>query len=200
MKLKVIDLFSGLGGWTQSFMKSHKYTVERYDSDPWLRDVENTEIVDLTEKRISSYYSPHLLVGSPPCYEFSLAHSAPRSIAMRNGEEFSPSMDCVLAFREHVESLTPKFWLMENVKGSAEFINPIMGEPRQIIGPFILWGNFPLLDISESELKLIRTHKKQAGDKHRWSDHRGSYRAFIPERLAQALFRSVSSPTLEDWV
>ena len=25
--MKVIDLFSGLGGWTQAFMKSHKYTV-----------------------------------------------------------------------------------------------------------------------------------------------------------------------------
>ena len=203
MKLKVIDLFSGLGGWTQSFIKSHKYQVERYDSDPWLRDVENTEIVDLTQEKIEypdCIPAPHLLVGSPPCYEFSLAHSAPRSIAMRNGEKFTPSMDCVLAFCEHVENLNPKFWLMENVKGSAEFINPIMGEPRQIIGPFILWGNFPLLDISESELKVIKEHKKKAGNKHRWSDHRGSYRAFIPEPMSNALFRSVSSPTLEDWL
>ena len=198
--MKVIDLFSGLGGWTQSFLKSHKYEVERYDSDPWLRDVENTEIVDLTKIRISSLVKPHLLVGSPPCYEFSQAYAAPRSIAKRNGETWNPNMDCVLAFKEHVENLRPKFWLMENVVGSAEFINPILEmEPRQIIGPFLLWGNFPLLDVSESDLKLIRKHKKEAGDKHRWSDHRGSYRAFIPEPMSRALFLSVSSPTLEDF-
>lgn len=198
--MKVIDLFSGMGGWTQTFLKSHKYEVQRFDNDPWLREIDNTEILDLTKVKIASLVKPHLLVGSPPCYEFSQAYSAPRSLARREGREWQPNMDCVIAFKEHVDRLLPKFWLMENVVGSAEFINPILGmEPRQIIGPFLLWGNFPLLDISESELKLIRAHKKEAGDKHRWSDHRGSYRAFIPEPMSRALFRSVSSPTLEDW-
>ena len=199
--MKVIDLFSGLGGWTQSFLKSHKYEVYRYDSDPWLADVENTEIVDLTTHKIAAIDSVELLVGSPPCYEFSLAHSAPRSIAIREGRLWQPNMDCVLAFFEHVNRLRPKYWIMENVVGSAEFINPILGmKPRQIIGPYILWGNFPLLDLSESELKKIKAHKKQAGDKHRWSDHRGSYRAFVPEPMSKALLRSIASPTLEDWL
>ena len=197
----VIDLFSGLGGWTQSFMDSHKYDVHRYDSDPWLRDVENTEIMCLLTHKVASIAPINLLVGSPPCYEFSLAHSAPRSIAIREGRPYKPDIRLIEVYKEHIDRLKPKYWILENVRGSAEFINPILEqEPRQIVGPFLLWGNFPLLDLSESELKVIKEHKKKAGDKYRWSEHRSSYRAFIPEPMSRALMRAVSSPTLEDFL
>jgi hypothetical protein len=198
----VIDMFSGLGGWSESFVKSPpKYYVNRFDNDPWLADVSCTIIANLQKYRIYTNKQPLLLIGSPPCYEFSLAHSAPRAIAHRAGEPYYPDVSLIKVFKEHVDRLKPKYWIMENVKGSAEFINPILGmEPRQIIGPFLLWGNFPLLDLTDSELKEIKEHKKKAGDKHRWSDHRGSYRAFIPEPMSRALMRSVSSPTLEDWL
>jgi len=196
----VIDLFSGLGGWTQKFVKNQDFYVNRFDSDPWLADIENTIIADLNEYKIVTNKRPYLLIGSPPCYEFSLAHSAPRAIAHRAGEPYYPDVSLIKVFKEHLDRLKPKYWIMENVKGSAQFVNMILGQnPRQIIGPFLLWGNFPLLDLSDDDLKIIRGHKKKAGDKYRWSEHRSSYRAFIPEPMSRALLRSVLSPTLEDF-
>jgi site-specific DNA-cytosine methylase len=197
----VVDLFSGLGGWSQKFIENKNFYVNRFDVDPWLADVPCTIIADLKEYKIVTSQKPHLLIASPPCYEFSLAHSAPRAIANREGRPYYPDVSLIKIFKEHLDRLKPKYWIMENVKGSAEFVNWVLGErPRQIIGPYLLWGNFPLLDLTESELKEIKEHKKKAGDKHRWSDHRGSYRAFIPEPMSKALMRSVSSPTLEDWL
>ena len=195
----ILDLFSGLGGWTQAFMNNEKYDVHRYDSDPWLADIDNTNILDLSRHKVGSVKPLKLLIGSPPCYEFSEAYDAPRVRARRNGEPFTPSMDLIEAFIEHRDRMKPEWWLMENVKGSIPDITPILGEPRQIIGPFVLWGNFPLLDISESELKLIKKHKRQAGDKYRWSEHRSSYRAFIPMPMSAAIKRSIESPTLLRW-
>lgn len=196
----VLDLFSGLGGWTQNFVNNPAFYVNRFDSDPWMADIDNTIIADLKEYKIVTNKRPYLLIGSPPCYEFSLAHSAPRAIAHRAGEPYTPDVSLIKVFKEHLDRLQPKYWIMENVKGSAEFVNIILGQkPRQIIGPYLLWGNFPFLDLSDDDLKLIRGHKKKAGDKYRRCEHRSSYRAFIPQPLSKALLRSVSSPTLEDF-
>ena len=47
-KKVVIDLFSGLGGWSEAFLRD--YDVYRYDSDPWLREVPRTEIIDFRSR------------------------------------------------------------------------------------------------------------------------------------------------------
>lgn len=203
----IIDLFAGMGGWTQSFLNDPRFNVFRYDNDPWLSDIEHMNMIDLSKEKVHNFditrhrFLPvKLLIGSPPCYEFSNAYSAPKIIAKREGREFIPDMTLVESFLEHVERLQPEFWLMENVIGSIPFIEPILGPPRQIIGPFVLWGNFPLLDLSIEDMKKIRGHKKEAGDKHRWSDHRASYRAFIPEPMSRAIKRNITAPTLKEWI
>ena len=207
MSMIIIDLFAGMGGWTQSFMNDPRFFVYRYDNDPWLRDVEHMTLIDLSKEKVQNIdLNTHqtmpvkLLIGSPPCYEFSNAYSAPKIIAKREGREFTPNMELVQAFIEHVQRIQPEYWLMENVIGSIPFIEPILGPPRQIIGPFVLWGNFPLLDLSKEDMKKIRGHKKEAGDKHRWSDHRASFRAFIPEPMSRAIKRNIEAPNLMEWI
>lgn len=54
-----------------------------------------------------------------------------------------PSLDLVAAALDFIYSYTPKWWVLENVHGAHQFIVPILGKPRQRIGPFLLWGNFP---------------------------------------------------------
>ena len=177
-KKVVIDLFSGLGGWSEAFLRD--YDVYRYDSDPWLREVPRTEIIDLSSLKVGRVAPTFLLLGSPPCLEFSRAYDAPRERARRKKEPFEPSLKLVEAFIEHRDRLRPEWWAMENVVGSIPDLTPLLGEPRQIIGPFVLWGNFPLLDLGKQELKEIRVHKKKAGDKYRHHDHRSQFRAKIP--------------------
>jgi hypothetical protein len=184
MSMIIIDLFAGMGGWTQSFMNDPRFFVYRYDNDPWLRDVEHMTLIDLSKEKVQNIdLNTHqtmpvkLLIGSPPCYEFSNAYSAPKIIAKREGREFTPNMELVQAFIEHVQRIQPEYWLMENVI-----------------------GNFPLLDISNADKKSIATHKKKAGDKHRHSDHRASFRAFIPEPMSRAIKRNIEAPNLMEWI
>jgi hypothetical protein len=39
----------------------------------------------------------------------------------------------------------PRFWILENVRGATRWLDPILGKPRAIIGPYFLWGFFPPL-------------------------------------------------------
>ena len=36
--------------------------------------------------------------------------------------------------------------------GSIRYFKEYLGEPRQIIGPYVLWGNFPTLQVDKSRL------------------------------------------------
>lgn len=69
--MKVLDLFSGLGGWSQAFL-DRGHDVLRIDNDEHFRDVPRTKIGDIltfTEPR--DYYD--VILASPPCQAFSLA-------------------------------------------------------------------------------------------------------------------------------
>lgn len=51
-----------------------------------------------------------------------------------------------------IETVKPKYWVIENVIGSIRYFKEYLGEPRQIIGPYVLWGNFPMLMVDKSRL------------------------------------------------
>ena len=42
MKNKILDLYSGLGGFSQAFMNDENYEVLRLEINPLLSEVENT--------------------------------------------------------------------------------------------------------------------------------------------------------------
>lgn len=198
MTNKVIDLFSGLGGFSEAFVMSGKYEVERYDNNTWLAEVPHTHMCDLEKYAIGTAEKPFLLLGSPPCLEFSNAYDAPKIRAKRLGLDYEPSVKLVEIFKEHVDRLQPKYWMMENVIGSIEWITPILGEPVQIIGPFVFWGNVPLLDLTMEDRKQIRGAKKKQDKRH--SPIRSNHRAKIPLEISTAILRAIESPTLENWL
>jgi site-specific DNA-cytosine methylase len=198
MTNKVIDLFSGLGGFSEAFVMSGKYEVERYDNNTWLAEVPHTQMCDLTKYAIGTAKKPFLLLGSPPCLEFSNAYDAPKIRAKRLGLDYEPSVELVEIFKEHIDRLQPQYWMMENVIGSIDWITPILGEPVQIIGPFVFWGNVPLLDLSMEDRKQIRGAKKKQDKRH--SPIRSNHRARIPLQISTAILRAVESPTLENWL
>jgi hypothetical protein len=102
------------------------------------------------------------------------------------------------------------FWIMENVKGSEEHINPLLGKPKIKRGPWRLWGDFPpflLPDNPETMRKLnspiasIRTDHDKVHDKlnslFAFNPIRSWFRAKIPLPLslpmAQACRESLRS-------
>ena len=110
---RVLDLFGGLGGFSEAFVRAGD-EVLRVENNPLLSEVPHTTIQDVLEvrDRLTLYHaqgSPireyDVLLAAPPCREFSLAYSSPRSVAQRNGEEFHPSMELLEAILDIILSL-----------------------------------------------------------------------------------------------
>ena len=186
MKL-MIDLFSGLGGASEAFAQNTEWAVLRYENNPALRDVPFTTLCDLKEYRIRCRHDIDLIWASPPCLSFSTAYSAPRSIAQRAGEEYEPDMSLVNVAYEIIQELKPKYWVIENVAGASKYFEPLLGKPRQIIGPFLLWGNFPLIDVNRNW-----EHKKSEHDA-RHDELRSNIRAKIPIEISENLLLSIET-------
>ena len=190
----MLDLFSGLGGASEAMIEAGEWSVLRYDNNPNLGYVPATTICDLKEFQIKCRHEIELIWASPPCLDFSNAFDAPRPTARRNGEEFEADLSLVKRAIEIIEELEPRYWIIENVKGAIKDFEPLLGEPRQIIGPFVLWGKFPLIPMSR-DFK----HSKADIDK-RHSPIRSNIRAQIPLEISEALLDTLTNQrTLFDY-
>jgi site-specific DNA-cytosine methylase len=130
----MLDLFSGLGGASQA-MTDRRWQVVRVDLDPgFCPDV----VADIRDFRWGGA-QPDLIWASPPCTEFA-REFMPWS---RTGRD--PDLSLVEATIRIVEETKPRFWILENVRGAVRWLDPILGKPRAIIGPYFLWGFFPPL-------------------------------------------------------
>lgn len=192
MTLRVLDLFSGLGGASEAFVRSGD-EVLRIENNVLLKDVPHTHLMDVVDLHafLAEYavgrtdYS--LVWASPPCLEFSNAYNAPKAIAHREGREHNPSTALVEAALDIIELLNPEWWVIENVRGACPWLNPILGEPRQVIGSLVLWGRFPHLIMPEDY-----AHRKQDVDQ-RHSPIRANIRAKVPLPVSEALRRAITS-------
>ena len=99
--LKVIDLCSGTGGFSEAFkQRGH-------------------ECADILHFSIRGSWD--IILASPPCTEFT--------------RDFLPWYND-----------PTQWWILENVKGSVKWIEPILGHHKKRIGSRYLWGDFPLFD------------------------------------------------------
>lgn len=194
MKL-MLDFYSGLGGASEAFVQgSEPWAVLRYENNPLLADVPYTTLCDLTNFDIHIRHRVDLIWASPPCLDFSMAYNAPGPKAKREGREFVPDMSLVHRAAELIQELKPTYWVLENVIGSIKYLKPLFGEPRQIIGPFVMWGNFPYLDFPVDYKFESKTLDFPDGPM------RANERAKIPLELSQALRRAVETQTnIEEW-
>lgn len=69
--MRVLDLFSGTGGWSQAFL-DRGHEVERIDNDPQFADVPHTVIRDVMEPVVNCVPKYDIVLASPPCQAFSL--------------------------------------------------------------------------------------------------------------------------------
>jgi hypothetical protein len=188
------DLCSGLGGWTQAFDR-HVY---RFDNADIVQHIPGTFQEDVRHWNtwIDKYPKPDIIVASPPCLEFSNAYSAPRPTARREGIDFEPDMSILRACKQIIDYHNPKWWIIENVAGATkDFSKELNMKPRQIIGPFFLWGYFPYLPI-DNEF----SHSKAHNDTHSGDPLRANKRAKIPLEVSQALYDvCYNQQTLQEW-
>lgn len=192
MRKHFLDLFSGLGGASEAFVQDvDNWTVLRIDNNPLLGNVPFTVIDDIKNviPKLTNKWHDYTNVidciwASPPCLEFSNAFSAPKSIHVREHglDSYQPDMSLLTTALDIIETVKPKYWIIENVVGSIRYFRDLLGEPRQIIGPYVLWGNFPYLDVDDNQ--LVSKSKK---DVHSSNPLRSNYKAKVDFSISASL-------------
>ena len=199
---RMLDLFSGLGGASQAMVDHKDWQVERIDNNPLLLEhVPDMTLMSIEEihENLSVYagnVGPYNLIwASPPCVNFSDACDAPMSKFKREnpGEEYKPDMTLVKMTLEIIEALKPRAWIIENVRGSVPYFTPLMGAPKVKIGPYYLYGNFPLFNA-----QLEEGYSKAKNDKTSSHPLRANYRAFVPKEISEAARQSIQYQTKLD--
>lgn len=190
--MRVLDLFSGFGGFSEAFVRAGD-EVLRVENNPLLSEVPNTTMQCVKEmaERLHLFHAQgqpirqyDVLLAGVPCYDFSLAFSAPRAVAIRQGKDWEPNMDLLEATLDIIRITKPRYWVIENVAGSRKYFEKYGLEVNQIHGAHYFYGKFPKFSCPPLPSKADR-------DK-RWSGElRSNHRAMIPFELSHALRKAI---------
>jgi len=184
---RMLDLFSGLHGASAAFRRHPEWEVVSIDNNLAL-DADHHWDISMSKKDILQLGWFDLIWASPPCIEFFKCRAA--FYPDHFGKQ--PDMSLVNCSRDIIALMDPTHWVIENTKAGAHFISPALGQPRQIMGPSYLWGNFPrfgaevALDHKHSEVKSI------------WSSNplRSNIRAKVPLEVSAGLLDAIMNQTL----
>jgi len=155
----VIDLFCGLGGWSQAFLdtgfraigfdiEAHDYGKGGYPGELVLRDVRSITGAEL----VRTYGVPAVIVCSPPCQEFSYmampwtkAKEKMRKIEADPAEQkrLCDLFNQCFRIQREVSAAAGHYvpMVVENVRGAQRWV----GKARWNFGSFYLWGDVPAL-------------------------------------------------------
>ena len=196
----MLDLYSGFGGASEAMVRDDTWSVLRIENNPLLGGVPYTVIDDVRNLQPQNYghrfragrNKPKidLIWASPPCREFSSGYFSPKSIWSREHgiESYQPNMELLEAALRIIEIVKPKYWVIENVVGSIRYFEEYLGEPRQIIGPYVLWGNFPILDCNPEMIEA-----KSSKDVHSSNPLRSNYKAKVDIHISRTLKKTIES-------
>ncbi|HIO21302.1 MAG TPA: DNA cytosine methyltransferase [Nitrospirales bacterium] len=178
---RMLDLFSGLKGASQAFSDDESWEVVTVDINP---DMEPDIVCDLTvwQSKLFDLGEFDLIWASPPCIEFF------RVLAPWCDEYGEPpDLALVNAAMEIISWYQPKTWVIENTESGHRFIDGVLGGYRQKLGPFYMWGNFPLL----ANVKIPRDHKSQ-NDVWSTNPMRSAIKAKVPLEISQGLMDAIN--------
>lgn len=178
-----IDLFCGLGGWTEGLLaegydvigfdnERHQYGDAKYPAQLVLQDV-----LTLHGKQFKDV---DLIVASPPCQEYSymaMPWSRAKQIereyldGTRDKANLTALFDaCFRIQREACEAAGHFIPLVvENVRGAQKWV----GRSRWNYGSFHLWGDVPALMPMTGKVKGSGFNLSIGGDK--WSTHHAEF-------------------------
>ena len=198
----VLDLCSGLGGASEAFVNHPHWEVIRIENNELLADVPHTRLLEVQHWLdwlpgiVLEMGSNHdLIIAGPPCTQFSNAYFSPRSIARREGIPYEPDTDLVEDCIEIIEFYQPSYWLIENVSGAVNDLKVHLGDYKQKVGPFFLWGKFPHISLQPDW-----THSKYDGEGWSSDPLRANLRGKVPLEVSRRLFQSVTEQrSITEW-
>ena len=182
--MKVLDLFCGMGGWSRAFAEAgHDCTgIDLFKNGYPYRFIQ----ADLNDWVPDQHYD--IVLASPPCVEFSQAKKWGRGT-----QDERLGLDLVYRAFYLIQLIKPKYFVVENVKGLAEFFPApadIVKYNRHKDGKAAyLWSNIGKLGFLCSTInmrqKTSKVKKLKATVKSR------AERALIPYPLSKAVLDKI---------
>lgn len=176
-----IDLYCGLGGWTEGLLAEGYYVVgfdnERQDYGDGKRYPAQLVLQDVLTLHGRQFKDAALIVASPPCQEYSymaMPWSRAKAIvaeyrsSKRDVKKLTALFDaCFRIQREACEAAGHHIPLVvENVRGAQKWV----GRARWNFGSFYLWGDVPALMPMTKQRKM--SGRNMSGNpKTRWGPH-----------------------------
>lgn len=112
--MRVVDLFCGCGGMSLGFQNAGFDIVAAYDkwqpaidiySKNFRHPIHNIDLNDVHAVEHIAMYNPDMIIGGPPCQDFSIAGK----------REQGERANLTLRFANIVANIKPQFFVMENV-------------------------------------------------------------------------------------
>ena len=198
---RVLDLFCGLGGFSQAFDESERWSVTTVD----IEDRFDPDITaDVFELRPSDFEQEFdVVLASPPCTQFSIAAEWHGHWGGEGSPQTPAAADSVGLLYHTIgliRGLAPDYWLLENPRGH---MRRFLGTPTGFVTycqygevyqkPTDLWGNHPPMAYHDcspgDDCHVASESRDQQGD-----DHPGNAlprdpaeRAKVPQELSEQI-------------
>ena len=150
--MRVIDLFSGLGGFSEAFVQ-RGHDVIRYDNDTRFADVPHTRIIDIMD--LETLPNADVIVASPPCNCFSrmtIRYYWRNKRPKNDKARFAVSL--VNKAKDLIDAINPRYYAIENPVG---MMIHVLGKP-QILTWWAAWYSAHDEGISLDEPPLKETY------------------------------------------
>lgn len=162
--MKVLDLFAGLGGWSEPF-REHGHDVLTLDNDPAFGCDLTLDVMRFDPRSLP--WRPDVILASPPCERFStlafqrghfeMIGRKPNATYRARTPEGELALALVQRARWVVNVARPRFYVIENPRALLRQLLPASLERRTVwychVGheldgrpvakPTDLWGDFP---------------------------------------------------------
>lgn len=140
--MKVLDLFSGLGGWSQSF-KERGHEVVTVEIEQKFNPTICKNIMELTKEDFKQWIPFDVVLASPPCNCFSIAsvyRHWDKETRRPKDQQTYDSIDLVGHTIKLILSVHPMYWILENPRG---MLRNVLGKP-QVTTYYASWGDWKL--------------------------------------------------------
>lgn len=195
--MKALDLFCGLGGWSDG-LAAEGFEILGVEIEAKIAALYKHPVIvaDVRDLDPSEFMGYDLIVGSPPCRDFSTIGRVFGHRWKNPPDPEGRGMELINAFLTFIKVAKPMYWLMENVPRLGEWLDE---KPRVTasIGETMkrsFWGNYPAFVIPRDYNKKA-FYKPGLFMQPRWDEYPREHiqwlRAKIPLPVAQALGRAV---------
>ena len=118
---RVLDLFSGLGGFSQAFAESERWDVTTVEIEARFEPDIQADVFDLRPSDFAQSFD--VVLASPPCTQFSTIRNVTKGgdSAWVDGDPGTDAAADAIALVYHtvglIRGLAPTYWFLENPRG-----------------------------------------------------------------------------------